>query len=90
MNFEGKKLESWCYHLSYLDKNTLAVVCCSEKESDRKLNSGLLGFASTTKLLGQEPLHIMTNCVFDQLKYEDIRNNKWLSRNYKREQSRVE
>lgn len=76
MKFEGKLSDSWFFHLSYLDDNTLAVVCYGKEESDRKLDSELHSFASTTQLLGQKPLHGTTNGIFKQVRYEDIKNDK--------------
>lgn len=63
--------------MSYLDEETLTVVCFGEEELGRKGDAELLSFASTTKLLGQKPLHIMTNGIFNQLKYRDIENDRF-------------
>ncbi|KAI7889688.1 uncharacterized protein EV154DRAFT_603815 [Mucor mucedo] len=76
MNFEGNPSDSWLFHLSYLDNNTLAVVCYGKEDVNHKLDSKLLSFASTTQLLGQRPLHAMTNDIFEQVRYEDIENDK--------------
>lgn len=80
MNFEGKRLNSWCFHLSYLDEKSIAVICCGYKEDEEKLGSQITDFIKSTKLLGgqsnKEPLH-----VFQSISFQDIQENKWLSRN---------
>lgn len=80
MSFEGKRLNSWCFHLSYLDDKSIAVICCGSKDERVKIDPKIIDFSKSTKLLGsqtnKEPLH-----VFHNVRYQDIQNNKWLSRN---------
>lgn len=73
MNFEGKRLESWCYHLCYLDDKSLAVICYGNNNA---LNQDNLNCSAKTKLLGQ-PLNFTTD-IFRQVKFKDFQNNKWL------------
>lgn len=80
MSFEGKRLNSWYFHLSYLDEKSIAVICYGSKDDREKIDPQLIDFFKSTKLLGsqtnKEPLH-----VFRNVKYQDIQCNKWLSRN---------
>lgn len=75
LKLDGKDLSSWSFHLSSLDKHTIAVVCYGSP--DHQTNS-TIQLAFNTKLLAKEPLHTITKTVFDQLNYQDLKNNKWI------------
>ncbi|KAG2235132.1 hypothetical protein INT48_006513 [Thamnidium elegans] len=72
---DGKDLTSWTFHLSSLDKDTIAVVCYGSP--DQQTNS-TVQLAFNTKLLAKEPLHTITKTAFDQLNYQELKNNKWI------------
>ncbi|KAI9347524.1 4'-phosphopantetheinyl transferase superfamily [Pilaira anomala] len=75
LKLDGQDLTSWRFHLSSLDDNTLTVVCYGH-QSDQKLDTNIIDFPFNTKLLGNKPLH--GNAIFGQLKYQDLKNNKWI------------
>ncbi|KAI8061270.1 4'-phosphopantetheinyl transferase superfamily [Thamnidium elegans] len=75
LRLDGKDLTSWTFHLSSLDKDTIAVVCYGSP--DQQTNS-TVQLAFNTKLLAKEPLHTITKTAFDQLNYQELKNNKWI------------
>lgn len=81
MDFEGQRLDNWCYHLSYLDEDTLAVVCSGFTNPNKTLDDNTLDFMKTSEPLGR-PLHCTeSKGIYDQVKFEDIENNKWMQKN---------
>ncbi|KAI7901607.1 4'-phosphopantetheinyl transferase superfamily [Cokeromyces recurvatus] len=81
ISFEGNKLNSWLFHISYLDPVTLAVICCGYDESHRKLDDDIETLAQSTLLLGQCLRNInQTKDIFTPITFEDIENNKWILR----------
>lgn len=66
MNFEDKPIASWHFYLTYLDHETIAVVCYSCE---------LIQFP--TKLIGTESCLTKQSNVFCPIKLQDIAENPW-------------
>ncbi|CAO3624149.1 unnamed protein product [Mucor hiemalis] len=79
LNLELNKLD-FMNENNQIRMNFEAVICCGYKEDEEKLGSQITDFIKSTKLLGgqsnKEPLH-----VFHSVSFQDIQENKWLSRN---------
>ncbi|KAI8885602.1 4'-phosphopantetheinyl transferase [Backusella circina FSU 941] len=82
MTYEGKKSDTWCYHLSYLDDVNIAVVCYGCDSLNHIIDPETYAFSKTSRLLGA-PLHnVKPNSFFREVRLEDIKENQWLlSRN---------
>ncbi|KAI9472305.1 MAG: 4'-phosphopantetheinyl transferase superfamily [Benjaminiella poitrasii] len=81
MSFEGNKLDSWFYHISYLDPVTLAVICCGYEDTEKQLSPDIDQFAQSTYLLGQPLRDIkQSKNIFTLVTFEDVQNNKWMQR----------
>lgn len=72
-------MDNWCYHLSYLDEETIAVVCSGFTDPTKPLDDNIKDFIKTSEPLGR-PLHRAESMVYDQVKFEDIENNKWMQK----------
>ncbi|KAI8364812.1 4'-phosphopantetheinyl transferase superfamily [Choanephora cucurbitarum] len=73
MRLNGKQADGWVFHLSYLDRSTLAVVCYGYREGLGQHSKTLLRLYPDSYLIG-EPLHEL-NHVFHRIQLIDIENN---------------
>jgi hypothetical protein len=82
MTFEGKKYDTWCYHLSYLDDVNIAVVCYGCDSSKHTIDPETYAFSKTSRLLGAPLYKVESNSFFQEVLLGDIKENQWLlSRN---------